>query len=46
VFCNAHTIGGTGNVDTDAGCGWTVVDGSVEGLLDLRWVDDTEGSPS
>jgi len=44
LFRNAHTIGGTGNVDNDDGCGGTAVDGS-DGLLDLRQADDAEGSP-
>lgn len=44
LFCNAHTIDGTGNVDNDDGCGGTVVDGS-DGLLDLRQADDADGSP-
>jgi len=44
LFCNAHTTGGTGNVDNDDGCGGTVVDGS-DGLLDLRQAVDVEGSP-
>ena len=44
LFCNAPTMGGTGSVDNDDGCGGTVEDGT-DGLLDLRQAVDAEGSP-